>query len=187
LRELIKYRVVLTLALTFLVLFGWTALVCLPSSSHIRETKTAVASLDQEIANSRQYLTNAAVNLQSKRWQRQRADMLTGLCRIDSLASFVDHLTADINRFGVNNLDVTPDLNQLLKRDRIAIGNVNLTTAKFTLRCEGGFVNVGRALEYVEGQPYFADLATANFDYADATAPAIVAEMVFSVYLRDGE
>jgi hypothetical protein len=184
LRELIKYRVALSAGLAAVVVFGWALLVYLPTSARIRNCYEAVASLDQEVTSAQHFLTTAAQGLESSRWQKQRHEMLSSLYRVDSLEVFVDRLVTDLRQFGVNNPEIAPDLNELLKENRIPLGNTALIAGKFLVHCQARFLDLGRALENLEKQTYFVDVYSTTINGNDSSYPDVICDLNFGVYFR---
>jgi hypothetical protein len=158
-----------------------------PTRLQLETTRVRVATLDQEVNTARQFLMETAQVMEKDAWPRQRRDLLTNLCRVDSLETFVDRLAADFSRFGVSHAGFSPDLNELLKKNQIPFGGIMLTGARFEARCQGSFLSLGKALEYLEQQPYFVDLYSMNIAYNEATSPEVLCTMNFAVYLRDRE
>ncbi len=177
----------MTIGLAVVALIAWMILLYQPTRLRLETTRVQVASLDQEVSIARQFLTEASQVMEKDAWPRQRRDLLTNLCRVDSLETFVDRLAADFSRFGVSHAEFAPDLNELLKENRIPFGDIMLTGAKFEVHCQGRFLSLGKALEYLEQQPYFVDLYSMNIAYNEATNPEVLCTMNFAVYLRDRE
>jgi hypothetical protein len=187
LKTFIRHRTPLTIGLTIVALIAWMTFLYQPTRQYLETTRAQVASLDQEVNTARQFLMNSAQVMEKQGWARQRGDLLTSLCRVDSLETFADRLAADFSRFGVSHTEFAPDLNELLKENRIPFGGIMLTGGKFQVRCQGGFLSLGKALEFLEQQPYFVDLSSMSIAYNEATNPEVLCTMNFAVYLRDRE
>jgi len=187
LKAFIRHKTLFTIGLAVVALIAWMTLLYQPARLRLEMTRAQVASLDQEVNTARQFLMETAQVMEKDAWSRQRHDLLTNLCRVDSLETFVDRLTADFSRFGVSHVEFSPDLNELLKENRIPFGGIMLTGGKFEARCQGRFLNLGKALEYLEQQPYFVNLYSINIAYNEATNPEVLCTMNFAVYLRDRE
>lgn len=186
-KAFIRHKTFFTIGLAVVALIAWVIFLYQPTRQHLETTRAQVTSLDQELNTARQFLMNSAQVMEKQGWPRQRHDLLTNLCRVDSLEIFVDRLAADFSRFGVSHAEFAPDLKELLKENRIPFGGIMLTGGKFEARCQGRFLSLGKALDYLEQQPYFVDLYSVNIAYNEATNPEVLCTMNFSVYLRDRE
>jgi hypothetical protein len=187
LKAFIRHRTLFTIGLAVVALIAWMILLYQPTRQHLETTRAQVASLDQEANTARQFLMNSAQIMEKQGWPRQKHDLLVNLCRVDSLEIFVDRLAADFSRFGVSHAEFAPDLNELLKENRIPFGGAMLTKGRFEARCQGRFLSLGKALEYLEQQPYFVNLYSINIAYNEATNPEVLCTIDFAVYLRDQE
>jgi hypothetical protein len=187
LKTLIRHKTLFAIGLTLVALITWMILLYQPTRRQIKATRAQVALLDQDVNTARLFLMNSAQVLEKQNWSGQRRDLLTNLCRVDSLETFVDRLAADFSRFGVSHAEFAPDLNELLKETRIPFGGIMLTGGKFQVRCQGRFLSLGKALEFLEQQPYFVDLYSMNISYNETTNPEVLCTMNFAVYLRERE
>ncbi len=175
------------IGLSVVALTAWVLLLYQPASRQLASTRAQVASLEQDLSNARRFLTETAAAMETGNWLQQRRDLMMGLYRADSLESFIDQMADDCLRIGVTRAEFLPNLNELLKQQRIPIGNIILTGGRFEGRCQGRFLNLGRALEHLEQQPYFVELYSLNIAYNQATSPDVLCTMDFAVYLRDRE
>jgi len=187
LKTFVRRKALFTIGLAVVVLMAWMILLYQPTCQHLKTTRAQVASLDQELNTARQFLINSAHGMEKQGWPRQRHDLLVSLCWIDSLETFLDRLGTDFSRFGVSHAEFAPDLNELLKENQVPFGGTMLTKGRFEARLQGRFISVGKALEYLEQQPYFVDLYSTTIAYNDATNPEVLCTMNFAVYLRDRE
>ena len=186
-KAFIKHKTLFVIGLALVALIAWMILLYQPTRLQIEKTRAQVSSLDQDVNIARLFLLNSAQVMEKQGWSGQRRNLLTNLYRVDSLETFVDRLAADFNRFGVSHAEFAPDLNELLKESRIPFGSITLTEGRFQVRCQGRFLSLGRALEYLEQQPYFVDLYSMNIAYNEATNPEVLCTMNFAVYLRERE
>jgi hypothetical protein len=187
LKALIRHRMLYTVGLTGVALIAWMTLLYQPTHKKLDTTRAQIASLDQEVNTAKLFLMNSTQVTEKQGWPRQKDNLLANLCRIDSLETFVDRLAADFERFGISQVEFAPDLNELLKGSQIPFGSVALTKGKFEARLQGRFISCGKALEFLEQQPYFIDLYAMNIAYDDATNPEVLCTINFAVYLRDRE
>lgn len=148
-------------------------------------TGGSVVSLGQEVGTISQFLSSSARELESVHWQQERREMLAEVYRTDSLETFVDHLVAAFNQFGANTVDVSPDLKDLLKENHVTLGSATFILDKFVAHCQGRYIDLGKALEYLERQPYFVDLQALNMACGLPDEPNLLCDLSFVVYLRE--
>ena len=186
-KALIRHKVSLVLGFALVALIMWALFLYQPTLKRLGASRAQAALLEQEVNSARQFLTSTAQAMDNDGWLQQRQKLLTNLSRVDSLESFVNRLTADFNSFGIMYAEFAPDLHELLKERRIPLGSVILTGSRFDAHCQGRYLSLGKAIEYLEQQPYFSDLHSLTIQYNDATNPDVLCTMNFSVYLRDRE
>ena len=185
--ELRRHRVGVALALALAIAAGILYFFYVPSKTQLLLRQTENASLQQEIDGLTGFLRSAeTANHFAAELGEVRSATLHDLYAIDSIETFIDALTADLQMMGMSNVYVVPLIDDLLAPTMVELDGVKLARLKFEIAATGEFINGGIAIEQLENQRYYVAIPSLTVEHDDGITPEVMWNFVLEAHFRTG-
>ncbi len=178
-------RSLLVFTATVLALIAWLLLVLLPGNREVQSYADRSAQLETELQQLHTLFLTAGQSAElSETAQLQTSRTLAQLMSDDSLEQFIDLLSTKLAARGLRQVTIRPVVEEVLAHRKVVVGDQQLTRVLLQVALVGRFLDIGKAVEYLEHQSYFSEFRSINLGYDDELNPAIACQFDVTVYLR---
>ena len=184
--NLINNKSLLVIIGIIVILIAWINLSYLPGLRSVNNSRSECESLGREIV-SHKTLT-ASVGQIMQRVNQAEAVMFSkvnDISHTDSVPAFIGQLSELMKAYDITRVKISPELPDLLEDNpTVVIGDYILTEVEFNFNGQGRYIQLGKFLEALRQQPYFAGVSSLQLHYNRSTNPDIVFEIQVSAYLK---
>jgi len=179
-------RIMAMTGATLVLVAAWMAFVYLPVMSSKNLLSEECLSLENEIERYRAGIGDI----------RQLYDNVGDLeCRLsaildelgstDSIPEFIQALKEDMRGYGMNDINIMPELAGLIEKESITMGERSINRIEFRVTAKGGYLPVGRYIEHLREQPYYCGQTALNLIYNHDIDPMINVSCSFCILLEN--
>ena len=184
--SLLKKKSLLTIIGIVLILFVWINLLYLPGLNKINNSGTEREALEQEVTSYETLIAGVGqiihrVDLAAAEVQ----DKLDSISHADSVPDFIGRLSELMKAYDITRVKISPEIPDLLDDNpSVVIGGYILTEVEFNFTGQGRYIQLGKFLEALRNQSYFAGMSSLGLHYNKSTNPNIAFEIQVSAYLK---
>lgn len=183
--KLKKNRLYIVIIATFALSAIWFLFLYQPNQAKLQLLKQDAARLQQEINESRNLIGKAG-NV-ARRINEADSDLnkcLQGMRTLDSIPGFIVILNDRLDEYGIEGADIVPRLPDLLNNDAIVLGKDKLSKVEFEISGHGRYLNLGKFIESLEEELFYAGCASLDISQNQTLNPDIAFEYKFMAYLK---
>lgn len=185
--ELRRHRAGIALTLALATAVGILFFMYVPGKTQLSQRRSENASLQQEIDGLTGFLRSAeTANHFAAELGDERTATLNDLYAVDSIETFIDVLTADLETMGLSNIYVVPQIDDLLSPTMVELDGVKLARLKFEIAATGAFIDGGMAIEQLESERYYVAVPSMSIEHDDGINPEVVWNFVLQAHFRTG-
>jgi len=183
--RLTSSKSIVLFAASALLVVAWIALVFVPGRSATVNYALESAALETDLQQLHSLFLSAGQSAQQHQDVRSRtSEALSAIMPEDSLEQFIDKISAILKTEGLHEITIAPLVEAVLSSRKVIVGNQELSEVLLQTTLVGRYLDIGKALDYLEQQPYFSEYRLVNLAYDDDLNPAIVCQFDLTVYLR---
>jgi hypothetical protein len=91
-----------------------------------------------------------------------------------------------LSGFGLKEISVAPAVEVVLASRKVMVGDQQLAEILLHTTLTGRYLQIGKAIEYIEQQPYFSEFRLAGIGFDDELSPAVACQFDLTIYVRSG-
>ena len=183
--KLISNRSYAIMALAVILVLIWYNFVYQRTANAINSGNSEIHSLQTEIAQNRELIASAGSLAGKLRdLESEMHACLDGICSVDSIPQFIQMMEQRLKKYNISRATVVPVLPDLLENENISMGHGSLNRVEFDLGGVGNYLDIGRLLEELEGEIFYADCNVIDISYKANLNPRVLFVFRFSVYLK---
>ena len=174
-----------TIGIGILVCVVWIYFVYMPAKSKKDLLHSENNQLEKETHQKEMVLSNlAGIIDRVKNIEVELYQCVESIYPSDSIGHFIGTLKQKLRDYNVSDIDVTPELPDLLEKESVPMGETSLNLVEFEINGQGEYIQIGKLMEALESEPYYNKFISVDLTYSKTIDPKILFNLKFSAYLR---